>query len=217
MVTKAVSNTQRKFISAVVTKEPEKSYGLIHHLLKPLKQTLQNYSSDYWINIFQSLPYYTRSLTEPPSKLVIVVWTILSQIIKQHNKNVSNKKEKQTNSCNCRNKNECPLNGNCKGQNVIYNCTVSTTQTFKQRVYLGIAEGHWKQRLYNHRQSFKDKKHKNDTALSSYLWDLKENHNQIPKLTWSIVRFAPGYSKISKRCLLCLHEKLSIITIHRNY
>ena len=60
---------------------------------------------------------------------------------------------------------------------------ISATQTFKQRVYLGIAERNWKQQLYNHRQSFKDKKHKNDTALSSYLWDLKKNHNQIPKFT----------------------------------
>ena len=132
------------------------------------------------------------------------------QIIKQHNKDVSNKKQKQTNPCNCRNKNECPLNENCKVQNVIYKCTVSATQPFKQRVYLGIIEGSWKQRLYNHKQSFKDRKHKNDTALSSYLSDLKENHNQIAKLTWSIVRFAPGCSNISKRCFLCLHEKLLI-------
>ena len=73
VVTKAVSNTQRKSISAVVTKEPKKSYVLIHRLLKPLKLTLQNYSSDYWTNIFQSLTYYTRSLTETLSKLVIVV------------------------------------------------------------------------------------------------------------------------------------------------
>ena len=122
----------------------------------------------------------------------------VSQIVKQHNRNVSNKKEKQTNPCNCRNKNKNPLNANCKVQNVIYKRTVSATQTFKQRVYLGIAEGNWKQRLYNYRQSFKDKKHKNDTALSSYLWDLKENDNQIPKLTWSIVSFAPGYLNISK-------------------
>ena len=48
----------------------------------------------------------------------------------------------------------------------------------------------------------------------NYLWDLKENHNQIPKLTWSIVRFAPGYSNISKRCLLCPHEKLLMINYH---
>ena len=138
----------------------------------------------------------------------------VSQIIKRHNKNVSNKKEKQTNPCKCRNKKEFPLNGNCKVQNFIYKCTVSATQIFKQGVYLVIAEGNWKQRLYNHRQSFKDKKHENDTALSSYLWDLKENHNQIPKLTWSIIRFAPGYSNISKRCLLCLQEKLLILNYH---
>ena len=75
VVTKAASNTQRKSISTVVTKEPEKSYGLIHHLSKSLKLTLQNCSSDYWINISQSLTYYTKFLTETPSKLVIVVWT----------------------------------------------------------------------------------------------------------------------------------------------
>ena len=132
----------------------------------------------------------------------------VSQYMKNHNRNVSNKKEKKTNPCNCRNKNECPLNGNCKVQSVIYNCTASATQTFKQRVYLGIGEGNLKQRLYNHRHSCKDKRQKNNTALSSYLWGLKENHNQIPKLTWSVVR------NISKRCLLCLHEKLLIINSH---
>ena len=137
------------------------------------------------------------------------------RITKQHNRNVSDKKEKQTNPWNWRNKNECPLNGNCKLQSVIYKCTVSATQTFKQRVYLGIVERNWKQRLYIHRQSFKDKRHKNGTTLSSYLWDLKENHNQIPKLTWPIVRFAPAYSNISKRCLLCLHEKLLIISYRK--
>ena len=101
VVTKAALNTQRKSISTTVRKEPETSYGLIHHFLKLLKPTLQNHFSDYWINIFQSLINH-----------------------EQHNRNVSNKKQKQTNLCNCRNKNECPLNGNCKVQmlstNVLY-------------------------------------------------------------------------------------------------
>ena len=103
----------------------------------------------------------------------------------------SYKKEKQTNSCNCRNKNECTLNGNCKVPNVFYKCAVSTKQTFKH-FYLWISEGNWKERLYNHRQSFKDKKHKNSTALSSYLWGLKENHKQIYwKSIWNnIVKFS---------------------------
>ena len=107
----------------------------------------------------------------------------VSQIIKQHNRNVSNKKQNQTNPWNCRNKNKCLLTGNCKVQNLIYKCTVSATQSFKQCVYLGIAEGNWKQRLYNHRKFFKDKKHKNHKTLSSYLWNLEESHNEILKLT----------------------------------
>ena len=58
--TKAVLNTQRKSISTAIRKEPETSYGLMHHFFKPLKLTLQNHSSDYWINISQSLIHYTR-------------------------------------------------------------------------------------------------------------------------------------------------------------
>ena len=73
LVTKAALNTQRKSISKIVRKEPETSHGLIHHFLKPLKLTLQNHFSDYWINIFQNLTHYTRSLTETQSDLVIVI------------------------------------------------------------------------------------------------------------------------------------------------
>ena len=68
VVTKAALNTQRKPISTAVRKEPETSYGLIHHFLKPLKLSLKNHSSDYWINNFQRLTHYTRSLTETSSK-----------------------------------------------------------------------------------------------------------------------------------------------------
>ena len=70
--TKAALNTQRKCISTIEIKEPETSYGLTHHFLKPLKPTLQKHSSNYWINIFQSLTHYTRSSIETLSNLVIV-------------------------------------------------------------------------------------------------------------------------------------------------
>ena len=35
-------------------------------------------------------------------------------------------------------------------------------------------------------KSFKDKRYKNDTTLSSYLCDLKEDHSQILKLTFTM-------------------------------
>ena len=71
--TKAALNTLRKPINTTVRKEPETSYDLIHHFLRLLKLKLVKHSSDYWINIFQSLTCYTRSSTETMLKLDIVV------------------------------------------------------------------------------------------------------------------------------------------------
>ena len=41
---------------------------------------------------------------------------------------------------------------------------------------------------------------------------MKKKTSEIPNLTWSILKIVPGYSNISKRCLLCLHRKLYIAT-----
>ena len=100
------------------------------------------------------------------------------------------------------------MNGKCQAQNVVYKCTVSAILNFPKRAYLGVAEGDWKQRFCNHKKSIKNKSFK----LSSYLWDLREKHNVFPTLTWSVVKSVPGYSNISKRCLLCLTEKVLIAT-----
>ena len=41
---------------------------------------------------------------------------------------------------------------------------------------------------------------------------MKNKQNVTPALTWGILRTAKAYSNIPKRCSLCLHEKLAIIT-----
>lgn len=62
----------------------------------------------------------------------------VSQVIKQNSGTVSNNKETT---------NECPLNGNCKVHNFVYKCNVSGTKTFKESVFLRIAEGNCKGRF----------------------------------------------------------------------
>ena len=136
----------------------------------------------------------------------------VAHIIKKHNQRIFSCKEKPKPSCNCKNKDNCPMNGKCQVQNVVNKCTVSATPNFSKRVYLGVAEGDWKQRFYNHKKSIKNKSYRNDTTLSSYLWDLREKHNVFSTLTWSVVKSVPGYSNISKRGLLCLTEKVLIVT-----
>ena len=88
--------------------------------------------------------------------------------------------------------------------NGTYKCTVSQMTTTKQR--------EWKQQYYNHTQSFRKARHKNDRAVSSYLWELQKKTSEIAKLTWPLLKTVAGYSYISKRCLSCLHENLYIQT-----
>ena len=113
-------------------------------------------------------------------------------------------------SCNCRSKGACPLEGNCQVNDVIYKCVASTSMN-PDKTYFRTAEGEFKKRYYNHTKSFKHKKNANDTGLAKYLWDIKERYHETPILKWSIVKTVPGYSNISKKCLLCLHEKLEIL------
>ena len=74
----------------------------------------------------------------------------------------------------------------------------------------GVAEGDWKQSYYDHTISFRNLKHKNETALSTYLW--KKLAKETPKLKWSVLKVVPGFSNISKQYLLCWNEKLLIAT-----
>ena len=77
----------------------------------------------------------------------------MSSMIKSHNKKVINKDVKESKSCNCRVKPECPLNGQCQNTDIIYKCTVLSPDK-PNKVYLGNAEGDFKKRFYNHRKSF---------------------------------------------------------------
>ena len=62
---------------------------------------------------------------------------------------------------------------------------------------------------------YKYTRYSHEKPLSSYAWHLKELLDLTPKLKWSVVRGATPYLNISKKCFLCLHEKLIIITYPR--
>ena len=134
----------------------------------------------------------------------------IAQIIKKHNKVITSEKRPTQPECNCRTKSTCPLNGNCLATNVIYQATTKST-TDQERIYLGLTEGTWKQRSYQHKLSFKNKNYAHSTALSKYVWDMKNKNKETPEISWSIKTTAPAYSNKTKRCPLCLQEKMAII------
>ena len=117
-------------------------------------------------------------------------------IVKKHNNSIQNKKKKRTLSCNCRDKNGCPLNGNCRTENVIYKCT-SLTKNNVRKVYLGVTEGEFQKNwYYNHQQLFQNEDYKNSTTLSTYLWSIKStSEEQNINLSWEIIALCSNISK----------------------
>ena len=105
----------------------------------------------------------------------------LGNIIKSHNKKLISSNNQIILPCNCRKKEECPLEGKCRVNDVIYKCIASATG-FPNKVYLGTAEGEFKKWFYNHNSSFKNELKMNNTTLAKYVWDLKLKHNVIPTL-----------------------------------
>ena len=136
----------------------------------------------------------------------------VKSIISNHNKAQINKPPKQSdqadNSCNCRNKNACPLEGNCNTRNIIYQAEVTTPQTTE--TYIGLCDTTFKERYRNHTCSFRNERYKNVTELSKHIWSLKERQINY-QIKWKKVKQARSYSNVNKKCNLCLWEKYFII------
>ena len=80
--------------------------------------------------------------------------------------------------------------------------------------YIGLTEQTFKQRYNGHNQSFNHEKHENSTELSKHVWQLKRKNKPF-SINWSIIRKAHPYSNESKRCNLCLNEKLAIVSANK--
>ena len=122
----------------------------------------------------------------------------LSIIFKSHNKKLINTLIKNTLPCNCGRIHKCSLDGKVRTLNNVYKC-IASAHGYPNKVYLGIAEGDFKQHFYNHRMSFNNDGYSTDTALSKYVWEKEKKLKITPSLKWSIIKFVPAYSNISKK------------------
>ena len=68
----------------------------------------------------------------------------------------------------------------------------------------------FKERYRNHIKSFTHKNIQNQTELSKHIWHLKQNKTDFT-INWSLLKNSITYTGESKRCNICLQEKLSIL------
>ena len=134
---------------------------------------------------------------------------VASIIASQNRRKLAAPESSSRDTCNCRVPTNCPLDGKCQAQGIVYEATV--TAHGDSRTYIGISEPPFKFRYANHKTSFTYEKYRNSTELSKHIWELKEKGEDYA-LEWRIKERARTYSSISKRCGLCTAEKDSIIT-----
>ena len=133
--------------------------------------------------------------------------------IASHNKKLLNrekvKEAETTKTCNCRKSNDCPLDGSCLSESVVYKATVQDEQGGIE-TYIGLTEGSFKDRFTSHKSSFKLPSKATSTTLSGHIWQLKNSSIEY-SITWEILYSAPAYHPAIGRCLLCLKEKQAIL------
>ena len=140
----------------------------------------------------------------------------MKQLINNHNRTLSKEyhavksNPTETKLCNCRNKAECPLDGHCLTTSVIYKATVTQFQNNQQKTYIGLTENTFKTRFNLHTSSFRHSDKRKSTALSEFIWQLKDNNTQF-STKWEIIKKSTPHNENSKRCQLCLDEKLEIL------
>ena len=110
---------------------------------------------------------------------------------------------------NCHQADECPKSGNCLAKSVVYRAEV-ISDNGETKAYIVVTSNELKSQYRNHLKSFRHQKYSNDTELSKYVWELKTENRRF-NITWSIIKKVSAYKVGSRRCNLCLEEKLQLM------
>ena len=134
----------------------------------------------------------------------------ISKIISGHNSKILKDSDESEQKCNCRNKAACPLENKCQTRNLIYQATVHQTLENKSETYIGLTATSFKDRLANHKTSFKYASKSSSTSLARHIWDLKEKNINYT-YSWKLIDRAQPFSPVTGVCNLCTTEKFHII------
>ena len=135
----------------------------------------------------------------------------MDSIIASHNAKVlAPKPAAPIKTCNCHRPQECPLNGMCQTKCIVYKATISAPGK-PTMAYYGLTEKEFKLRYTDHTSSFRHSEQRHKTRLSMHMWELKDLGLE-PSVEWEIHKRSAPYKCGSRRCDLCLTEKMVIAT-----
>ena len=165
-------------------------------------------------------PYLNKLFNKNNMKLSYSCAPNMDRIVSTHNmkllNSISDADQLQAKKCSCSaaDKINCPLDNQCLTTELVYQADVSSSDG-ATKMYIGLTEPTFKQRLYNHRKSFKNREYEHETTLSTYIWQLKDQ-NIGYSIKWKMLKKSRAYSPTSQKCHLCLDEKLLILKNSKN-
>ena len=134
----------------------------------------------------------------------------MANIIKKHStKVINNVSEEHEDGCNCRKNDKCPLDNKCLMTNVIYKTCVKSEDHPNPKVCIGLQKAPLRKDSTSTSCLLRPKLRKKHRTFKVQL-ELKDRKKEFD-IRWSIITRASPYNSSSKRCDLCLTEKLDII------
>ena len=135
-------------------------------------------------------------------------------IIQAHNSKILRpQKPIEEYPCNCRNKNECPLNGKCQIDNIVYKATVNSQ--LGEKAYIGLCSTTFKIRHSNHKSAQNNEEKRDATRLNEHLMELRDQ-NKTFNIAWEVLAKCKPYNGgLNRKCNLCLSEKVEI-ALHKH-
>ena len=131
----------------------------------------------------------------------------MKNIINKLNKKIiSPPNDNITRTCNCIRKHQCSLNEKYLTNNVLCKASITPNEeNLKTKLFYGVSETAFKLKYANHKKTFNNIKYQTDTKLLNECWNIISTNK-----TLEILGTHKSYNQSSKRCLLCLNEKLAI-------
>ena len=136
----------------------------------------------------------------------------MSSIIKSHNAQILKEPVTESTTCNCSDRDLCPVNGNCLSANVVYKATVITSK--EERDYIGSTGREFKKRFKEHMYAIGNEEAGGQTTLSNFVHD-KTAQGENPSIHWKILHKRRVPNRPQKICTTCNLEKIEIAATKR--
>ena len=97
--------------------------------------------------------HYVKSINKNTLKVSYSCMGNMASIILSHNRTILNSDVSLECRCNCRSRNECPLQNKCLTPKIVYRADIENNINYGKIFYFGVSETPFKKHFRNHKKN----------------------------------------------------------------